>query len=179
MKKRVLAIVMSVMLILLAGCEDKEYPKHTLSTEETKHTVDKQYNDTVQLTETDIQKMNDNKAVFVYSDENYVTTLVGKYYDEKINDYEDAVESLNGVASLIGLSAGSEFFCVFGEQDSKGYTYYTFQQKYGGLTLQYATLKVIVDPEGYAAGLSCSFTPDVGIAEEKTFISAAQAEAIS
>ena len=118
MKKRVLAIVMSVMLILLAGCEDKEYPKHTLSTEETKHTVDKQYNDTVQLTETDIQKMNDNKAVFVYSDENYVTTLVGKYYDEKINDYEDAVESLNGVASLIGLSAGSEFFCVFGEQDS-------------------------------------------------------------
>lgn len=47
MKKRVLAIVMSVMLILLAGCEDKEYPKHTLSTEETKHTVDKQYNDTV------------------------------------------------------------------------------------------------------------------------------------
>lgn len=178
MKKRLISVVMAAMLILLAGCGDKEYPEHTLSTEETKQAADKQYNDTVQLTEKDIQKMNDNKAVFVYSDENYVTTLVGKYYDEKINDYEDAVESLNGVASLIGLSAGSEFFCVFGEQDSKGYTYYTFQQKYGGLTLQYATLKVIVDPEGYAAGLSCSFTPDVGIAEEKTFISAAQAESI-
>lgn len=172
-------VIVSVLIcavLLLSGCS-REYPEYRLNIENEQHT-EKQYNSTTQLSADDIQKMNGGKAVIVYSDEGYISTLIGKYYEGKIEDYEDAVTSLNGVASLIGLSAGSEFFCVYGEKDNAGYTYYTFQQKYGGLTLQYATLKVIVDPEGYTAGLSCSFTPNVGIADEKTFISASQAENI-
>lgn len=178
------------ILIVCTACGRAGYPEYVLNTESTlqgtekqqskeeQQGSDKQYNDTVQLTEADIQEMNDGKAIIVYNDQNYVSTLIGKYYGGKIETYEDAVASLNGVASLIGLSNGSEFFCVYGEEDNAGYIYYTFQQKYGGLTLQYATLKVIIDPNGYTAGLTCSFTPNVGIAEEKTFISEAEAESI-
>ena len=177
-KKSVAALALLLCVLLaLCGCS-RAFPEHHLETEGAAQPTEKQYNDTVQLTENDIQEMNGGKALFTYSDQGFVTTLVGKYYEGKIETYEDAVSSLNGIASLIGLSAGSEFFCVYGETDPMGYTYYTFQQKYGGLTLQYATLKVIVDPGSYAAGLSCSFTPNVGIAEEKTFISAAEAERI-
>lgn len=165
------------LIILLTGCS-RGYPEYRLNIEDGQQNTDKQYNDTKQLSVEDIQDMNGGEAVIVYSDDGYVSTLTGKYYNEKIEDYEQAITSLNGIASLIGLSAGSEFFCVYGEQDNAGYTYYTFQQKYGGLTLQYATLKVIVDPDGYSAGLSCSFTPNVGIADEKTFISASQAGSI-
>ncbi len=79
------------------------------------------------------------------------------------------------MASLIGLGAGSEFFANYGQQDAQGYTYWVFQQRYGDTTVQYATLRVIVDPEGYTAGLACSFTPNLGIAEEGTSITAEQA----
>ena len=143
-KKSVAALALLLCVLLaLCGCS-RAFPEHHLETGDAVQPTEKQYNDTVQLTENDIQEMNGGKALFTYSDQGFVTTLVG----------------------------------VYGETDPMGYTYYTFQQKYGGLTLQYATLKVIVDPESYAAGLSCSFTPNVGIAEEKTFISAAEAERI-
>ena len=41
--------------------------------------------------------------------------------------------------------------------------------------MQYATLRVVVDPEGYTAGLSCSFAPNIGIAEQTSAISPEQA----
>ena len=131
-----------------------------------------------QLTEEDIDEMNGGKALFVYNDEGFISTIIGKYYTEKVNDYEDAVESLRGIQSIIGMSAGSEFFCVYGTRDDDGYTYYTFQQRYGGYTLKYGTLKVIVDPEGYTAGMTTSFTPNAGICEETDAISASKAESI-
>ncbi|MDD5602806.1 MAG: M4 family metallopeptidase [Eubacteriales bacterium] len=140
--------------------------------------ISENFNNSKQLDENDIQEMNDGKAMLVYSKEGYLTFLKGRYYDEKIEDYEDAVKSLNGVASLIGLKAGSEFFCVFGEKDDDGYTYYVFQQRYGNVTVRHATLRVVIGPDGYTAGLSNSFTPDLGIAEEAPAITARDAENI-
>lgn len=105
-----------------------------------------------QLLEEDIQAMNGGKARFVYGDEGYVTFLQGRFSEDKIEDYEQAVAALQSVSGLIGLGAGSEFFCVSGSQDDDGYTYYTFQQRYGDVTVMYATLRVVVDPDGYAAG---------------------------
>ena len=43
-----------------------------------------QYNTAVQLTEEDIQRMNGGNALFVYSNEGYLSTLIGKYYEEPI-----------------------------------------------------------------------------------------------
>ena len=53
-----------------------------------------------------------------------------------------------GIAELLGLSRGSEFFAVYGEQDEYGYTYLTYKQRYGDLTLENAVLKIILDPQG-------------------------------
>lgn len=136
-------------------------------------------NSAVQLTEEDIWQMNGGNASFVYNKQGYVTMLRGKFYEEKVYDYEQAVASINGVAALLGLNRGSEFFAVYGEKDYRGYTYYTFKQRYGALTMENAVLKVVIDPDGYTAGLSCSFTPNLGIApEEKSGITAENAEEI-
>ncbi len=133
-----------------------------------------------QLTIEDIQAMNpDSLVIDLYSDQGYLTMLVGKYYDGQVNDMEDGILSIQGVAALLGLNRGSEFFAVSKTRHrNTGYTVYTYQQRYGDVTLRYATLRVIVDPEGYTAGLSCSFVPNAGTASKEPLINADQALAI-
>lgn len=137
------------------------------------------YNEVPQLKEEDIYQMNQGNAAFLYNDQGYVSFLRGRFFDEKVTDTEKGVESLMGIADLLGLSKGSEFFAVYGEQDEYGYTYLTYKQRYGDLTLENASLKIILDPEGYTAGLVSSFAPNVGIApEEESSITAQNAEKI-
>ncbi len=132
-----------------------------------------------QLTIEDIQAMNpDSVVIDIYTNNGYLSTLVGKYYDKKVNNMEDGVLSIQGMASLLGLSKGCEFFAVYSETNEKGYTFYTYQQRYGGYTLRYATLRIVVDPEGYTAGLTCSFVPNIGTASQEAKISKARAEQI-
>ena len=123
---------------------------------------------TSQLTEADIQRMNNGKARFVYGNQGYVSFINGKYSNIKVKDHEDAIRTLQRVAGLIGLGAGSEFFANHGSRDARGYTYYTFQQRYGESTVLNAVLTVIVDPDGNAVGLSSSFTPNIGIPTSTT-----------
>lgn len=118
-----------------------------------------------QLTVDDIQAMNGGRARILYNDEGYVTFINGRYSDLKVTDHETAVATIQQVAGLLGLNNGSEFFANFVSKDDDGYSYYTFQQRYGELTVQYAILRVVVDPDGNTAGLSCSFTPNIGIEE--------------
>ena len=129
-----------------------------------------------QLTMDDIQAMNPGATVIdIYTNEGYLSTLVGKYYAEKVENVEDGVKSIQGMAALLGLSKGCDFFAVYSETNNTGYTFYTYQQRYGGVTLRYATLRVVVDPEGYTAGLSCSFVPNVGTASQEPKITKEQA----
>ena len=118
-----------------------------------------------QLTVDDIQAMKGGKARILYNDEGYVTFINGRFSDLKVTDHETAVATIQQVAGLLGLNKGSEFFANFVSKDDDGYSYYTFQQRYGELTVQFALLRVVVDPEGNTAGLSCSFTPNIGIQE--------------
>ena len=134
----------------------------------------------VQLTMEDIQAMNgDSVVIDIYNNEGYLSTLVGKFYEGKVSSAEDGVESIKGLASLLGLTKGCDFFAVYGETDDDGYTYYTYQQRYGMYTLQYATLRICVDPQGYTAGLTCSFVPNVGTATQEPAISQEEAEQIA
>ena len=128
------------------------------------------YNTTKQLTEEDILEMNNGSAVFSYSEDGYLTTLIGKYYDKPVHDVEEAILSLNGIASLLGLSAGAEFFAVYGSTDIRGYTYYTLEQRLGSLTIYCATLKIVLDPEGYPVAVSSSLVPNVGYEEDRPSI---------
>ena len=131
----------------------------------------------VQLTADDIEAMNGGDVTMLFSDEGFLTFLRGKYYMEKVENEEDGVRSIQGIASLLGLSKGSEFFCVYKEADRFGYSFYTYKQRYGDLTLQNAMLRIVVDPEGYTAGVVSSFQPNVGIApKEESSITALQAE---
>ena len=130
-----------------------------------------------QMTMEDIQALNpDSTVIDIYTNDGYLSTLIGKYYEGKVTNVEEGVLSIQGMASLLGLSKGCDFFAVYSERNNRGYTFYTYQQRYGGNTLQYATLRVIVDPDGYTAGLSCSFVPNIGTASQEPKISAAEAE---
>lgn len=132
-----------------------------------------------QLTIEDIQAMNpDSVVIDIYTNNGYLSTLVGKYYDKKVRNMEDGVLSVQGMASLLGLGKGCEFFAVYSETNNQGYTFYTYQQRYGDFTLRYCTLRIVVDPNGYTAGLSCSFIPNIGTASQEPLITAGQAEEI-
>ena len=127
----------------------------------------------VQLTMEDIQAMNPGSTVVdIYSNEGYLSLLLGKFYDKKVTNEEEGIEAIQGMCSLLGLTKGCEFFAVYSERSNTGYTFYTYQQRYGRVTLLYATLRIIVDPDGYTAGLACSFVPNVGTASPEPAISA-------
>lgn len=132
-----------------------------------------------QLTIEDIYAMNPNSTVIdLYTNDGYLSTLIGKFYDQKVTNVEEGVLAVQGVASLLGLSKGCDFFAVYSERNDTGYTFYTYQQRYGGLTLRYATMRIVVDPDGYTAGLTCSFVPNVGTASTAPKITAQEAEEI-
>ena len=57
-----------------------------------------------QLSEEDIQKMNGGKARFVYGDEGYVTFLQGRFSEDKIEDYEQAVAALQSVSGYFAIT---------------------------------------------------------------------------
>ena len=122
-----------------------------------------------QLTIEDIQAMNpDSLVIDCYTNEGYLSTLVGKFYEGRVTNQEEGIESIQGLAAMLGLSKGSKFFAVYKETNHQtGYTFYTYQQRYGNYTLRYATLRIVVDPDGYTAGLSCSFVPNVGMASDE------------
>ena len=131
---------------------------------------------TKQLTIEDIRAMNPGSTVIdLYSNQGYLSMLGGRFYEEKVLNVEDGVKSIQGMASLLGLGRGCDFFAVYSERNNTGYTFYTYQQRYGGYTLRYATLRIVVDPDGYTAGLSCSFVPNVGTASQEPAISAEEA----
>lgn len=181
MKKRKTAnlviVLIFAVLFALSGCG--KYQQGTLRPSD-KPTNDPKQGTTEQYTEEDIQAMNNGNATIIYGDPDedgnrYVTFIDGKYYEEKVENEEDAVESLRKIALLMGFGQGSEFFANFGERDPKGYTYWVLQQKYGAHTVQYATIRVIVDPDGYVCGMSSSVVPNLGIAESSEGVGSAAA----
>ena len=183
MKRLVAILLVLCMTFGISACEKTEYEIFELLPNEflTGETLDEDgviKAGTKQYTEEDIQNMNGGEANMVFGNEGYLSFLQGKFSENKVENYEQAIEAIQPMAELLGLSAGSEFFCVYGTRDSQGYTYYTFQQRYGELTIAYTGLKIIIDPEGYTAGLSSSFVPNIGFAEETEDIGAEAAENI-
>ena len=117
-----------------------------------------------QMTMDDIQALNPGSTVIdIYNNDGYLSLLVGKFYEGKVTNMEEGIESILGMATMLGFGKGCAFYCIYkSHNNNNGYTFYTYQQRYGGYTLRNATLRIAVDPEGYTAGLSCSFIPNVG-----------------
>ena len=133
-----------------------------------------------QMTMDDIQALNPGSTVIdIYNNDGYLSLLVGKFYEGKVTNMEEGIESILGMATMLGFGKGCAFYCIYkSHNNNNGYTFYTYQQRYGGYTLRNATLRVAVDPEGYTAGLSCSFIPNVGTESQDPVISAKKAEQI-
>lgn len=182
--KRIWAILLVLcMMFSISACGKIEYETFNLLPNEflTGETLDASgvvQAGLQQYTRDDIQRMNNGNANMVFGNEGYLSFLQGRFSDKTVGNYEEAIEAIQPMAELLGLSAGSEFFAVYGGKDSAGYTYYTFQQRYGELTVAYTGLKIIIDPDGYTAGLSSSFVPNIGIAEITEDIGAKAAETI-
>lgn len=136
----------------------------------------KEYNTALQLTEEKILEMNNGKAVILYDENGYLSFLDGIFYDQPVRDYEEAIQALNGVASLLGISKGYEFYAVYGASDPAGYIYLVYKQRYGNITIENAALKIVLNPQGYPCLLSCSFAREIGMDSGEDGISAEEAE---
>ncbi len=112
------------------------------------------------LTEADIQSMNNNEALIVYNDEGNVSTIVGRFFYRPVKDEDDAINAVKGVQELLGLETGYFPFAVYGSR-YQGYTYYTYQQMKGEITVSNATLKIVLDPEGYPCMLQSSLASNL------------------
>ena len=77
-----------------------------------------------QLTMKDVQAMNpDSPVQAVFSNNGYLSVLMGKYYDQPVHNAEEGIESIRGLATLLGLETGCEFLAVHGTKNSTGYTF--------------------------------------------------------
>lgn len=172
MKKKAIAFTLALSMLGLSACGGKpaDYPIFELRPNEVLADLPNESpthdGEIHQRTEAEIQEMNGGNATFVYGNNGKLSFLNGRFSDLKIENFEDAVLAINEVTGLMGLNKGSDLFCVAGARDDEGNTYYTFQQKYGDLTVLFSTLKVVVGPDGYTRGLSCSFDQSLGFAEE-------------
>lgn len=128
------------------------------------------------LTEADIQSMNNNDAIIVKNDEGHVSTIVGRFFHRPVADVEEAIDAVKGVAELLGLK-GYFPLAMYGATYD-GYTYFTLKQNYDDLTVQNATLKIVLDPEGYPCMLQSSLVTNLGYAVSDPKINGSQAEQI-
>ena len=127
--KKLSAVLLSIAVVLsTVSCgkgKAEDYSSKRLATEAfgVAENGDYQYNgnDLKQLTEQDIQNMNGGNAIIVYDDDHkYVTTIIGKFYEKQVTDMESALDSLDGIASLLGFEKGVQFFGMYGEKNAQG-----------------------------------------------------------
>ncbi|MBR5974323.1 MAG: M4 family metallopeptidase [Clostridiales bacterium] len=129
------------------------------------------------LTEQDIQDMNGGNALIIRNDEGNVSTIVGRYFHRPVADHEDAIDAIRGLQELLGIENGYFPFIMYGET-FQGYTYYTYRQIKGDLTVENATLKVVLDPEGYPCMLQSSLETHLDVVAPTQKINEADAEQI-
>ncbi|MBR5974324.1 MAG: M4 family metallopeptidase [Clostridiales bacterium] len=176
--------------------EDTDYEKHSMetkdpdATEETTEATEPSQRDTSvrpvstptptpepipMLTASDIQNMNNNNALIVYNDEGNVSTIVGRFFHRPVADEDDAINAIKGVQELLGLQTGYFPFAVYGER-YQGYTFYTYQQMKGDITVTNATLKIVLDPEGYPCMLQSSLASNLDYTPSSPTITEKDAE---
>ena len=128
------------------------------------------------LTEQDIQDMNGGNAIIIRNDDGHVSTIVGRFFHRPVADVEETIDAVKGVAELLGIQ--SYYPLAMYGATYEGYTYFTYKQIYDDLTVQNATLKVVLDPEGYPCMLQSSLSTNLGFTVTNPTINEAQAEQI-
>ncbi|MBO4687203.1 MAG: M4 family metallopeptidase [Clostridiales bacterium] len=207
-KTRVLAVLLVLSLLGAAcskssdtkekkKTEDTDYEKHSMETKEsteetTTETTEPSQRDTSvrpvstptptpepipMLTAADIQSMNNNNALIVYNEVGNVSTIVGRFFHRPVADEDDAINAIKGVQELLGLQTGYFPFAVYGER-FQGYTVYTYQQMKEDVTVTNATLKIVLDQEGYPCMLQSSLASNLDYTPSSPTITEKDAEEI-
>ena len=130
-----------------------------------------------QLTEQDIQSMNNNNAIIIKNDDGYISTIVGRFFDRPVTDEDDAINALRGLQTLLGIETGYFPFAVYGSSYN-GCKVFTYQQLKGDMVVQNASLKIVLDQEGYPFMLQSSLATNLNYQESNPTIDEADAERI-
>lgn len=129
----------------------------------------------VPLTEEDIQEMNDGEAIIVYSDEGYVTTIVGKVYDTPVHTYAELDLVIGGLRDLLGLTEDYELEPVVQDYLNDGITF-TFRQMDGEYEIANSTLKILIDEDNIPVMVQSSLVPNYQPTTSGDEITAEEAE---
>jgi len=105
-----------------------------------------------QLSLDEIKTMNnDSQATYTTVDDDKdesLRMLIGKWYDGKIENADDALKSVKSLYTLMGFDDDTDINYEWTMAMPNGYTYYAFQQMSGKETVNFAALKVIADGDG-------------------------------
>jgi Zn-dependent metalloprotease len=107
-------------------------------------------------------KLNTTQSTLSASDNVYVE-INECYTDKKIVDTESAIESLNDVAEILGISDAQEEFTVKSEDEFVGCKIYRLAQEYKGIPVYGRDVVVIAAENGKAYGLTSNYLPVEGL----------------
>lgn len=131
----------------------------------------------VQLTEEDIQEMNDNNAIIVHSDEGYVTTIVGTLYETPVHTYPELGIVIGQISDLLGLDSCEELEPLV-QTTVNGCITFTFRQMDGDFEVANSTLKVLINEDNIPIMVQSSLVPHLNTSYTGTEITAQEAEAV-
>ena len=96
------------------------------------------------------------------NDDGFVNTLIGeKVGDSKVTNEDEAKKCLMGAMDRLGGDAKVELVFDTAVQSTGDTTIYTFTQQAGGVFVEGATVKLVVDKDGSPTGIISSIMPGV------------------
>ena len=97
------------------------------------------------------------------NDDGFVNTLIGeKIGDGKVTNEQEAKECIMGAMDRLGGGETVELVTESALQNEDGTTFYAFTQQAGGVLVEGAAVKLVVDKDGQATGIVSSILPGVG-----------------
>jgi Zn-dependent metalloprotease len=117
-----------------------------------------------------IKALNGGELPDIYmDDEDSIPSFIdGMYSNEKINNENDALDSLNDIKNLMGINDVNEEFDFYQKDSYDNNTFYRFQQYYNGIEVYGKTAVVVADSNRKASALSNDYEPGISITTEPT-----------
>jgi len=97
--------------------------------------------------------------IYLEEDDGTPQFIMGKYSDEKVTDYESAINSLNDVKNLMLMESAEDSFAGSSIEERNGKIFYKLQQTYKGLRVYGKQVIVATDKNGEITALSADFDP--------------------
>ena len=130
-----------------------------------------------QLTEADLQDMNDGNALVVYNEDGYATTIYGVLYEEPVHTYAELGYVIGQFKDLLGLNSYDELEPIV-QTYLEDHITFTFRQMDGDFEVANSTLKVLIDEDNIPIMIQSSIVPDLYTSYTGTEIEPEEAEEV-